>query len=74
MRGTQRRQGDPQLVLCDMDVAAGGEELVQERSALLLGPWIVWTQEVHQIALGLVVEHLDEIGQMLALSGNTGAA
>src|SRR5258707_1330689 len=33
MRGAQRRQGDLQLVGGDLDVAGGGEKLVQQRSA-----------------------------------------
>ena len=69
MRGTQRRQCDPQLILFDMDVADGGDEFVQERSAFLLGPRIVWTREVGEIALGLVGEYLDDVSQVLMLGG-----
>lgn len=69
MRRAQWRQGDSQLIVRDVDVAGGGEELVQERSAFLLGPPVMRLQEVQQIALGLVGEHLDEVGQVLALGG-----
>ena len=54
-----------------MDVAAGGEQFVYERSAFLLGPQIMWAQEVHQIALGLIGEHLDEVGQVLTFGGES---
>ncbi len=69
MRGAQGRQGDLQLLLSEVDVAGGGEQLVEERPALLLGPRVMWPQEIEQIALGLVGEHLDDVGQMLALGG-----
>lgn len=63
------RQGDLQLLLSEVDVAGGGEQLVEERAALLLGPRVMRPQEIEQIALGLVGEHLDDVGQMLALGG-----
>jgi hypothetical protein len=69
MRRAQRRQGDLQLILCDVDVAADGEQFMQERSAFLLGPRVMGVQEVQQIALGLIGEHLDDVGQMLSLGG-----
>lgn len=38
---SQRRQGDLQRVSGDVDVAAGGEEFIQVRSAFLLCPQVV---------------------------------
>ena len=37
MRGAERRQGDLQLAIADFDVAGGGKEFVQKRSAFLFG-------------------------------------
>ena len=52
-----------------MDIGGGGEEFMQECSTFLLGSSIVRAQEGKQIALGLVGEHLDQVGQVLALGG-----
>lgn len=69
MRGTERRQGDLQIALGNLDVAGGGEDLVQQRSAFLLGTQVVRPQKVEQIALRLICEHLDDVRQMLSLGG-----
>ena len=69
MREAQRRQGDPQLIFRDVDIGGSGKEFMQECSTFLRGSPIVRAQEGKQIALGLVGEHLDQVGQMLALAG-----
>jgi hypothetical protein len=41
MRRAQRREADLQLLVSHVDVAAGGEDLVQQCSAFLLGALVV---------------------------------
>ena len=69
MRGTERGQGDIQLFVGDVNVACGGEQLMEQGSALLIDPGVVSSQERHQIALGLIGDHLDDVGQVLAFCG-----
>ena len=69
MRRAERRQCDGQLAIGDGNVAGSGEELMQEGSALLLGAQVVRPQQREQIALGLIGDHLDDVGQVLAFCG-----
>jgi hypothetical protein len=55
-----------QLATGDADVACSGEQLMQQGSALLIGTGIVRSQQRKQIALGLIGNHLDDVGQVLS--------
>ena len=55
-----------QLVIADADIAGSGEQLMQQGSPLLLDAGVVRAQQGQQIAFGLVRNHLDDIGQVLA--------
>jgi len=44
MRRAERSQGDMQLAITDADVACGGEQLMQQSSALLIGAGVVRPQ------------------------------
>jgi len=66
---TERSQGDVQLAIADADVAGSGEQLMQQSSALLIGTGVVRSQQRKQIALGLIGNHLDDVGQVLSFGG-----
>ena len=59
-----------QLAVADADVAGSGEQLVQQGSPLLIGTGVVRPQQRKQIALGLVGNHLDDVGQVLSFGGS----
>ena len=42
---------------------------MQQRSALLFGASVVSAKHGEQVAFGLISDHLDDIGKMLALGG-----
>ena len=65
----ERSQGDMQLAVGDADIACRGEQLVQQGSPLLIGASVVSSQQRNQIALGLIGNHLDDIGQVLSFRG-----
>ena len=50
----------------DTDVAWGGEQLMEQGSPLLIGALVVRLQECNEIALGLIGNHLDNVGEVLA--------
>ena len=52
-----------QLATADADVAGSGQQLMQQGSALLIGTGVVRSQQCQQIALGLIGNHLDDVGQ-----------
>ena len=56
---TQRREGDPQFVLRDVEIGGGHERGLDEGAAVIGGPAIVRRQAVHEIAFGLVGHHCD---------------
>ena len=58
-----------QLAIADADVAGSGEQLMQQSSALLIGTGVVRSQQRKQIALGLIGNHLDDVGQVLSFGG-----
>ena len=58
-----------QLVVTDADVACSGEQLMQQGSPLLIDTGVVRSQQRQQIALGLIGNHLDDVGQVLTLRG-----
>ena len=58
-----------QLAIADADVASSGEQLMQQGSPLLIDTGVVRSQQCKQIALGLIGNHLDDVGQMLAFGG-----
>ena len=58
-----------QLAVADADVAGSGEQLVQQGSPLLIGTGVVRSQQRKQIALGLIGNHLDDVGQVLSFGG-----
>ena len=55
-----------QLATGDADVACSGEQLMQQGSTLLIGTGVVRSQQRKQIALGLIGNHLDDVGQVLS--------
>src|SRR5260370_24760397 len=69
MRRAERSQSDMQLAIADADVACSGEQLMQQGSPLLVGTGVVGSQQRKKIALGLIGNHLDDVGQVLALGG-----
>src|SRR6266542_559987 len=58
-----------QLAVADADVACGSEQLMQQGSSLLIDAGIVRSQQRNQVALGLIGNHLDDVGQVLAFGG-----
>src|SRR5260370_23725085 len=60
---------DMQLAIADADVACSGEQLMQQGSPLLVGTGVVGSQQRKKIALGLIGNHLDDVGQVLAFRG-----
>jgi hypothetical protein len=58
-----------QLAIGDADVACSGEQLMPRGSPLLIDTGIMGSQPRKQIALGLMSNHLDDIGQVLAFGG-----
>ena len=58
-----------QLTIGDADVAGSGEQLMQQGSPFLIGTGVVRSQQRQEIALGLIGNHLDDVGQMLTLGG-----
>ena len=60
---------DTQLAVSDVKISRGVKELVEERTSLFLGAGIVRLEHGHQLALGLVGHHLDEIAEVLAFGG-----
>ena len=66
---TERSQGDVQLAIADADVAGSGEQLMQQGSPFLIGTGVVRSQQRKQIALGLIGNHLDDVGQVLTFGG-----
>src|ERR1700675_5169420 len=69
MRRAERSQGDMQLAIADADVACTGEQLMQQGSPLLIDTGVVRLQQRKQIALGLIGNHLDDVGQVLTFRG-----
>ena len=69
MRRAERSQGDVQLAIADADVAGSGEQLMQQGSPFLIGTGVVKSQQRKQIALGLIGNHLDDVGQVLSFGG-----
>src|SRR5260370_39113826 len=69
MRRAERSQSDMQLAIADADVACSGEQLMQQGSPLLVGTGVVGAQQRKKIALGLIGNHLDDVGEVLALGG-----
>src|SRR5258708_38767538 len=69
MRRAERSQSDMQLAIADADVACSGEQLMQQGSPLLVGTGVVGSQQRKKIALGLIGNHLDDVGQVLAFRG-----
>src|SRR5262249_59739945 len=69
MRRAEGSQGDMQLAVADADIACSGEQLMQQGSPLLIGAGIVRSQQRKQIALGLIGNHFDDVGQVLAFGG-----
>ena len=65
----ERSQGDVQLMIGDADVAGSGEQLMQQGSPFLIGTGVVRSQQRKEIALGLIGNHLDDVGQVLTLGG-----
>jgi len=50
-------------------VGGGRERGLDERAPFVLGTGVVRCQRAHEFGLGLVGDHLEEVGQMLALGG-----
>jgi len=69
MSGTQGREGDEQLVAGDVDVGGRGERGLDERPSFVGCARIVRRHEPDEIALSLEGDHLEQVGQMLALRG-----
>jgi hypothetical protein len=53
----------------EADVACSGKQLMQKGSPLLIDAGVVRPQQRYQIALGLIGNHLDDVGQMLTFGG-----
>jgi len=66
MRRAERSQRDLQLAVRNADVTCRGEEFMQQGSSLLIGTGVVRSQQRKQIALSLIGNHLDDVGQVLA--------
>ena len=69
VRRAERGEGDAELAVGDVDVGGGAEELVEEGAALVVGAGVVRAEQGEEVALGLVGDHLDEVGEVLALGG-----
>jgi hypothetical protein len=69
MRRAERSQRDLQLAVRNAGVAYRGEEFMQQGSSLLMGTGVVRSQQRKQIALSLIGNHLDDVGQVLAFRG-----
>ena len=69
MRGAERGQSNIQLFVGDANVACSSEQLMEQGSPLLIDTGVVRSQERNQIALGLIGDHLDDVGQVLAFCG-----
>src|SRR5258708_4364326 len=69
MRRAERSQRDMQLAIGDADVARTGEQLMQQGSTLWSDTGVGRSQKRKQIAVGLIGDHLDDVGQVLAFRG-----
>ena len=69
MRRAERRQRDLQLAIGDANVTCRGEQLMQQGSPLVIDAGIVRPQQCNELALGLIGNHLDDVGQVLAFRG-----
>jgi hypothetical protein len=69
MRRALRCELHAQLGGGDLDVGGGGEGRVEERPALVVGALVMRRDSAKQIALGLVGDHLEHVGQVLPLGG-----
>jgi len=58
-----------QLGRGDLDVAGVGERGLDERARLVVGAAVVRSDPADEIGLGLVGDHLDHVGEVLALGG-----
>ena len=58
-----------QLAIADADITCSGEQLMQQGSPFLIDTGVVRSQQRKQIALGLIGNHLDDVGQVLTLRG-----
>ena len=64
MRRAERGEGDAQLGRGDRDVAGVGERRLDERTCLVVGTTIVGRDTADEVALGLVGDHLEHVGQV----------
>ena len=66
MGRTERDERDAQLVANRFKRGGGLQRTLDERPAFIVGPGIVWTNKVRQVALDLVSNQLEDIGQVLS--------
>ena len=66
MERTERGERDAQLVANRFKRGGGLQRTRDECAAFIVGPGIVRTNEVRQVALDLVSNQLEDIGQVLS--------
>ncbi len=69
MGRAQGIEGDAELGGGDFEIAGGGKGALEEGAALLLSAAVVGSEEAEQITLGLVGDHLEQVGEVLAFDG-----
>ncbi|MBT7096457.1 SUMF1/EgtB/PvdO family nonheme iron enzyme, partial [Candidatus Poribacteria bacterium] len=74
MRAALRREGDPQLVAGDLEVAGALERGRDEGAALVVDPGVVGRNGTDKVGLDLVGEHLEAIAEPLAPGGQADGA
>ena len=69
MRRAERRERDAELGRGDGDVAGVGERRLHQGARFVVGAMVVRCDPADEIRLDLVSDHLDHIGEVLALGG-----
>ena len=67
MGGTERSECDAQFGFGGSECGGGLQGRLDERAPLIVGADIVRPDQIHQIAFDLIGQHLQDIGQVLAL-------